>query len=212
MRKLILILSILMLGIWGISNADFSKTYPQTGGSGGITSGSDATLGTVTATSLSATVVEADTFKTKNPIHWDIITKKAAFDTTSSDSIEGYSHTLVSLPPAYSTFWTVKSIAAADSDSCMLAESDIPITTSPDSAKIWIKPSSTTKVSMRVMVKNAAGTVIGNHLIILTSTNWTEYKFALFTADLTYNAKYTAYIDMVLEDAETILCSNLEVW
>lgn len=214
MRKLILLITIIMLGIWGISNADFSKTYPKHGGTGS---------GDVTTAALSDSLdslrangyfgnLYANYFESLMAIHWDAVTKKAAFDSTSSDSLEGYSHTLVSLPSDYATFWTVRSIAAADSDTCRISESDFPVTVNPDSARIWIKPSSTTEISARAIMINADGDTVGNHLIILTSTDWTEYEFAFRTGVITRDEKITTYIELIMGYGQEVNLGNLEVW
>lgn len=211
MKRFLVLLMVLLVPLSALAWKGDGKGSSGTG-TGDVTT--SALTDSLTALRAKASIdsLFVNYFESLFPIHWDAITKKAAFDTTSSDSIEGYTHTLVSLPPAYATFWTVRSIADADSDSCMISEVDFPVTTNPDSARIWVKPSSTTKISVRVVMKNGDGDIVGNKLIILTSTDWTEYVFAFRTGTITANEKINTYLDIVLEDREEIHLGNLEVW
>jgi len=185
------------------------------GGSGGITPGSDAVLGTLTADStIVSGVSRAGRFEKSTPTYWELFTKEVVADTigiaTAAHELELRPFGDFSLAARYARHWQMKSVASADSDSCRVGDTDVPISIPVDSCSVWLKPSSTTKLSARLIIKTGATTIL-NQSIIMTSTNWTQYKFEL-SADFVENQAYMAYFHFVLDDAETLLFSNPIVW
>jgi hypothetical protein len=184
MKRLIILLMLLMpLTAWAGFNVF--------GGSGGITPGSDATLGYVTAdSSLVTGTVKAANFEKTTPTLWDV--PLVAPDTTVIDSSKAWIKTDLVNPAGAKCFFHIENFATGKLDTLGFAAEMSPIVNPADTAYIWIICEDTTKVDIDVYVISDGDTILVSTITATedndTSIRSTWYKHAIpFTASFADN-------------------------